>query len=551
MIIQCPSCSTKFAVESAQLSDVENPRFHCSRCDHFFELASAVPAPETFEAAPDSDGDSRSAYQLDLLGSPKPKISASSPEIERQLGTSVSPVMTESELGGSNVLSSTSFSSLGETAESELGGELDADLGRALDDERSVADDETAGIGSVYADWPDGNSAQLFEADYSSLHNKLYATPLREATERRAAENQNPEQASAEHRRTGVTGTAECLDSPPARAFEVSPFRSLDEDDDELVSLEQYDLDTSAEESSGADDDELPTFERALRDETNSSAAAASPASSPESFPKSYSQLSASSTAKPVVSKIVDSDVDSVQIRSGDTGRFQLSSFRDAEPFEDSRPGAAKATDGQRERAPRENATREVPALRRRSKIEMRGRKPLALPLAASVPLLMAAGMWFWSGHLTMTPAALKDLLLLEPSGLPQVPPQGLEVVDLTSSLVTLDDGERVLEIRGNILNATMRAFGKVKLEARIFDQSNRELSRMLVDSHSSLSDAKIEALSADALMNMQGQSSSSFVRLNPNERVPFRIVFAKVPDGTNVQEIQWYSTRIYSTEAL
>src|SRR5262245_34779262 len=38
MVIECPSCSTRFSVDAEQLAGIENPRFHCSRCDHLFEL---------------------------------------------------------------------------------------------------------------------------------------------------------------------------------------------------------------------------------------------------------------------------------------------------------------------------------------------------------------------------------------------------------------------------------------------------------------------------------------------------------------------------------
>ncbi len=38
VIIRCPACETKFAVESTQIADVEIPRFHCSRCDHVFAV---------------------------------------------------------------------------------------------------------------------------------------------------------------------------------------------------------------------------------------------------------------------------------------------------------------------------------------------------------------------------------------------------------------------------------------------------------------------------------------------------------------------------------
>lgn len=44
MIVQCPSCHTRFSIESGALEGIESPRFHCSRCDHVFGFDS-VPSP--------------------------------------------------------------------------------------------------------------------------------------------------------------------------------------------------------------------------------------------------------------------------------------------------------------------------------------------------------------------------------------------------------------------------------------------------------------------------------------------------------------------------
>jgi predicted Zn finger-like uncharacterized protein len=42
VIIQCPKCQTRFAVNSELISELDMPRFHCSRCDNVFETASAT-----------------------------------------------------------------------------------------------------------------------------------------------------------------------------------------------------------------------------------------------------------------------------------------------------------------------------------------------------------------------------------------------------------------------------------------------------------------------------------------------------------------------------
>lgn len=38
MILQCPACQTKFALDCDSVSEIEDPRFHCSRCDHVFGI---------------------------------------------------------------------------------------------------------------------------------------------------------------------------------------------------------------------------------------------------------------------------------------------------------------------------------------------------------------------------------------------------------------------------------------------------------------------------------------------------------------------------------
>lgn len=50
VVVSCPSCKTKFAVESSLVASYETPRFHCSRCDSVFEAKqdkkTEAPAPQ-------------------------------------------------------------------------------------------------------------------------------------------------------------------------------------------------------------------------------------------------------------------------------------------------------------------------------------------------------------------------------------------------------------------------------------------------------------------------------------------------------------------------
>ena len=55
-IIQCPSCSTKFALNANQLAGIETPKFHCSRCNTIFSISddSTPTVSESFIEKSDS-----------------------------------------------------------------------------------------------------------------------------------------------------------------------------------------------------------------------------------------------------------------------------------------------------------------------------------------------------------------------------------------------------------------------------------------------------------------------------------------------------------------
>jgi predicted Zn finger-like uncharacterized protein len=51
IVVACPSCDTKFAVESSLIAAYETPRFHCSRCDAVFEAKQEAKTVEPTQAA--------------------------------------------------------------------------------------------------------------------------------------------------------------------------------------------------------------------------------------------------------------------------------------------------------------------------------------------------------------------------------------------------------------------------------------------------------------------------------------------------------------------
>ena len=53
IIIECTACQTRFSLNEGQLAGMINPRFHCSHCDHYFDLACEEEDLEVF--APEED----------------------------------------------------------------------------------------------------------------------------------------------------------------------------------------------------------------------------------------------------------------------------------------------------------------------------------------------------------------------------------------------------------------------------------------------------------------------------------------------------------------
>lgn len=55
--IQCPDCKTKFNLNALALKSVDKPKFHCSKCDHIFEIQNiSKEAEDDLEEAPSGFG---------------------------------------------------------------------------------------------------------------------------------------------------------------------------------------------------------------------------------------------------------------------------------------------------------------------------------------------------------------------------------------------------------------------------------------------------------------------------------------------------------------
>jgi hypothetical protein len=151
LIVQCPKCETKFAIEADGVEDLEFPRFHCSRCDNVFgfdesgaqpltlEKQTSITPSTTFSVTPGSPKSQDSQFEVNSTPSePSPVVSTASSA--RQ--TTFNPFSNPRDI----VAPSSRGFTLGNVAAKEQRGETFAQAQQAL----AVADgDNKKGWGGV------------------------------------------------------------------------------------------------------------------------------------------------------------------------------------------------------------------------------------------------------------------------------------------------------------------------------------------------------------------------------------------------------------------
>lgn len=67
VVVTCPTCRTKFAVEGSLVASFETPRFHCSRCDAVFEIGAQ---PQQSRTSPQQTKDRSWVLAEEPMGAP-------------------------------------------------------------------------------------------------------------------------------------------------------------------------------------------------------------------------------------------------------------------------------------------------------------------------------------------------------------------------------------------------------------------------------------------------------------------------------------------------
>jgi hypothetical protein len=172
----------------------------------------------------------------------------------------------------------------------------------------------------------------------------------------------------------------------------------------------------------------------------------------------------------------------------------------------------------------------------------------LLMPLGIFMLLLLGAAIF--SGRYPSIAEGLVDSVFVAPY---QVAPAGVQVAQLKLKFVTLDGGESVALLSGQIMNDTSQDFRDVVLEALAFDMRGAVLATQRVHKEHSLAKSRVKALTPEMIELIQSGASASDTRstsvLKAGTREDFSI--ALLPSSVDFSQINTYSARVYSVRAV
>lgn len=171
------------------------------------------------------------------------------------------------------------------------------------------------------------------------------------------------------------------------------------------------------------------------------------------------------------------------------------------------------------------------------------------LYFACFFPLLVCILLGVAGLLISRVDALATVLLSLDSDSVSSQPPAGLELAKLRSTVATLDDGQQVLNIRGEVVNNTNRPMSEIKIEAKLFDGNNQPLEKTLVAAQGDIVNAlEIGSLKDSAVSSVAPedgeQSLESSNVLKPGSSMSFRLVLAD-----SVQNAEWYAVRVHSVK--
>lgn len=469
IIVQCPACTTKFSIGPDQIEGIDEPRFHCSRCGHYFthkmdsHAVAPIPQPPkpAFEEKP-------------LLGSSESPAAAAESTISRS--------RQETTLIGQRDL----YNLREKTAEQmPLIPEPEkepASLSGGMLSGKAATDEELPVYTAEWPDTPSATSSGFSAPEQGESEPQIIADwPANPATETAAAPIPPAEEIFADKESAARASQHTEIYQRPSKSMFGNMGSQNKADRPKLDSLNDFESKPVKE----------PTAKETFFNE-----------------PPKKRKYSVGESLGGAVSSVKNA-ISGVKIKPSvklDPGKLLGQS-------------AAAGSLGKVK--------------------EFIG--PVALMCA--VPALFASGFFAWGANLDHTPSAVASLLHLQTGHLPRVAPPGLELVGVQSESITLESGEKVVEINGMLFNSTIEPYDEIKIEAKLYSEDNTPVQTLVVNAANALQSAsQLSALRVDALEKLQTRAALGMMPLKSHEHVPFRMVFT-----APAKDAKWFSARVYS----
>lgn len=173
------------------------------------------------------------------------------------------------------------------------------------------------------------------------------------------------------------------------------------------------------------------------------------------------------------------------------------------------------------------------------------GWRALALttaPLAGFIIVLI-----FISILASTNPIKTQEIIASLSNSAPSIPDSGLHISDVNIRKVTLDDGESVYLISGEIKNNSAKDFSDVQIEGQAFDRAGALVTRVKAQAASNLALTRVKSLSIDMIRNLQGSRESSRTIIPAGKKQEFALAIS----GDQAIQAAYYSARIYSAREI
>lgn len=528
MVVECPSCKTKFSVDSDLLQGVSNPRFHCSRCDHFFEGAATLEEQEEIPQAFDQGRRATVQTSFDTT----PSYSQNPPNISGR--AAIVP---------------------GSTSGLQASGDKDFSSGQS-----SPVMAPT--VGSLSVD-PVHEASTLGYFDSSS--EPSWAMGNLDAWSTSDSESSRGESSSV--------ASNSSFEFPPIQppAFAQTDFTSTIQ----ALSDRGFDEKNSKSHLLGKDQIHLPVEYEGKID---------SPPISPQLFLDDLEKdiegpediASSKGVIIPWPSSGRGTPVETDLSRLSDRGKaFRSKSAQEDE--EDTswtsapwRGGPTVNEDEIPEEQDEKFSTKERQGFLGHSSASLAS----AHPFVARQHFGPHVGKGVHPAFLLVAPAifltALSFLVILHPNSkslfgealksLPTIMPKvvsrtyggvqtswkaapaSVSVRNTAGKFITLEDGTRVYEIRGNVFNESEHPLKDIMLQGKVYNADGVELKNILVPAANQLKGSRVENLSGKALQNLGIKPAYKQESLPPGKGLSFRLIFPSIPSNASDFGVRVYS---------